>query len=48
MSEDVTHYESVLVIASGFRIAAVVLYLKKMIYSYNTCTSQVCYLYLVW
>jgi NAD(P)H-flavin reductase len=38
-SEDVGHYKSVLVIASGFGIAAAVPYLKKLIYSYNTCTS---------
>lgn len=48
MSEDVSHYESVLVIASGFGIAVAVPYLKKMIYGYNTCTSQVRCLYLVW
>ena len=47
-SEDVSHYESVLVIASGFGIAAAVPYLKKMIYGYNTCTSQVRRLHLVW
>ncbi|KAK9607398.1 hypothetical protein V6Z93_000945 [Aspergillus fumigatus] len=47
-SEDVSHYESILVIASGFGIAAAVPYLKKMIYGYNTCTSQVRRLHLVW
>lgn len=47
-SEDVSHYESILVITSGFRIAAAVPYLKKIIYSYNTCTSQVHHLHLVW
>jgi hypothetical protein len=47
-SEDISYYESILVIASGFRIAAAVPYLKKMIYGYNTCTSQVRRLYLVW
>jgi NAD(P)H-flavin reductase len=48
MSEDVSHYESILVIASGFGIAAAVPYLKKLIYGYNTCTSQVRRLHLVW
>ncbi|PKX88862.1 NADPH oxidase family protein [Aspergillus novofumigatus IBT 16806] len=47
-SEDVSYYESILVITSRFRIAAAVPYLKKMIYSYNTCTSQVRHLHLVW
>lgn len=47
-SEDVSHYESILMIASGFGIAAAVPYLKKMIYGYNTCTSQVRRLHLVW
>lgn len=48
MSEDVSHYKSVLVITSGFGIAVAVPYLKKMIYGYNTCTSQVRCLHLVW
>ncbi|THC89974.1 hypothetical protein EYZ11_010563 [Aspergillus tanneri] len=47
-SEDVGHYESILVVASGFGIAAAIPYLKKMIYGYNTCTSQVRRLHLVW
>ncbi|KAL2846614.1 hypothetical protein BJY01DRAFT_173064 [Aspergillus pseudoustus] len=46
--KDVSHYESVLVITSGFGIAAAIPYLKKMIYGYNTCTSQVRRLHLVW
>ncbi|QMW37012.1 hypothetical protein G4B11_000248 [Aspergillus flavus] len=48
ISEHVDRYESVLVIASGFGIATVIPYLKKMIYGYNTCTSQVRRLHLVW
>lgn len=47
-SEDVGHYESALVVASNFGIAAAIPYLKKMIYGYNTCTSQVRRLHLVW
>lgn len=47
-SEAVGHYESVLVVASGFGIAAAIPYLKKMIYGYNTCTSRVRRLHLVW
>lgn len=48
VSEEVSHYESILVFASGFGIAVAIPYLKKMIYSYNTCTSQVRWLHLVW
>jgi hypothetical protein len=48
VSEEVSHYESVLVLASGSGITTAILYLKKMIYSYNTCTSQVRRLHLVW
>lgn len=48
ISENVDRYESVLVIARGFGIATVIPYLKKMIYGYNTCTSQVRRLHLVW
>jgi hypothetical protein len=47
-SEDVSQYESILLIASGSGIAVVLPYLKKMIYGYNTCTSQVRRLHLVW
>jgi hypothetical protein len=48
VSEEVSHYESVLVLASGSGIATAIPYLKKMIYGYNTCTSQVRRLHLVW
>lgn len=47
-SEDVSQYETALMIASGFGIAATLPYLKKMIYGYNTCTLQVRRLHLVW
>ncbi|CEO59625.1 hypothetical protein PMG11_04294 [Penicillium brasilianum] len=47
-SEDVSHYETALMIASGFGIAATLPYLKKMIYGYNTCALQVRRLHLVW
>lgn len=48
MSEEVRHYESILVLASGSGIAVAIPYLKKMIYGYNTCTSQIRRLHLVW
>ncbi|KAL4801665.1 hypothetical protein BDV18DRAFT_148500 [Aspergillus unguis] len=48
ISEDVSHCESATVVASGSGIAATIPYLKKMIYGYNTCTSQVRRLHLVW
>ena len=47
-TEDVNKYETALLIASGFGVAAVIPYLKKMIYGYNTCTLQVRRLHLVW
>ncbi|KAL4756094.1 NADPH oxidase family protein [Aspergillus foveolatus] len=47
-SEDVSQYESIIVIASGYGIATAIPYLKKLIYGYNTCTSQVRRLHLVW
>lgn len=48
MSEDVGNYESALLIASGFGVAATIPYLKKMIYGYNAWTLQVRRLHLVW
>jgi hypothetical protein len=48
MIDDVSYYESVLVVTSGFGIAAAIPYLKKIIYGYNTCTFLVRRLYLVW
>ncbi|KAF7712893.1 Cell surface metalloreductase [Penicillium ucsense] len=47
-SVDVGQYETALMIASGFGIAATIPYLKKMIYGYNTCTLQIRRLHLVW
>lgn len=48
VSEKVSNYESILLLASGSGIAVAIPYLKKMIYGYNTCTSQVRRLHLVW
>lgn len=44
----IDRYETVLLVASGFGIAASIPYLKKMIHGYNTCTSHVRRLHLVW
>lgn len=46
--DDINHFETALVVASGFGIAAVIPFIKKMIYSYNTCTSQIRRVHLVW
>ncbi|KAE8307941.1 hypothetical protein BDV41DRAFT_568620 [Aspergillus transmontanensis] len=48
VSEEASDYESILVLASGSGIAAAIPCLKKMIHSYNTCTSQARRLHLVW
>jgi hypothetical protein len=48
ITEDVDLYETVLLIASGFGIATSIPYLKKMLYGYNTCTSHIRRLHLVW
>jgi NAD(P)H-flavin reductase len=48
VSEKASDYESILVLTSGSGIAVAIPYLKKMIYGYNTCTSQVRRLHLVW
>lgn len=48
ISERVGGYESALVVASGFGIAAVIPYIRQMIYGYNTCTSQIRRIHLVW
>jgi FAD-binding domain. len=48
LTEDVEPYETALVIASEFGIATSIPYLKKMIYSYNTCTSHIRRLHFVW
>ncbi|BDD58964.1 hypothetical protein MAP00_004199 [Monascus purpureus] len=48
VSEEVGHYESILLLASGCGVAGAIPYLKKAIYGYNTCTSQIRQLHLVW
>lgn len=48
ITESVDNYESVLCVASGPGIAAVIPYVKKLIHSYNTCTSHVRRVHLVW
>jgi predicted ferric reductase len=47
-SASVEKYETVLMVATGFGIAAQLPYLKKLIYGYNTCTSQTRRVHLVW
>lgn len=47
-SQSVDQYETVLLIATGFGIAATIPYLKKMIHGHNTCTFQVRRIQLVW
>lgn len=41
-------YESVLMVASGFGIATLLLYLKKLIHDYNTCVSRARRIHVVW
>ncbi|KAF3392422.1 Ferric/cupric reductase transmembrane component 2 [Penicillium rolfsii] len=48
VSKSVDHYECVLAIATDFGIAGVISYLKKLLYGYNTCTSQVRRVHFVW
>ncbi|KAJ5640294.1 uncharacterized protein N7484_008156 [Penicillium longicatenatum] len=48
ITENTDHYETVLLVTSGFGIAASIPYLKKMIHGYNTCISHVRRLHLVW
>ncbi|KAL4918127.1 hypothetical protein BDW62DRAFT_210819 [Aspergillus aurantiobrunneus] len=48
VSKKVSNYESILLLASRSGIAVAIPYLKKMIYGYNTYTSQVRRLHLVW
>ncbi|KAJ5216307.1 metalloreductase, partial [Penicillium cinerascens] len=47
ITENTNHYETALLVISGFRIAASIPYLKKIIYRYNICTSDVRRLHLV-
>ena len=48
ITESVDNYESVLYVASGPGIAAVIPYVKKLIHGYNTCTSHVRRVHLLW
>ena len=48
ITESVANYESVVTVASGFGIAAVIPYLKQLIFGYNTCTSRTRRVHLVW
>ena len=41
-------YETVLLIASGFGIAALLPHLKQLIYGYNTCKTRTRRVHLVW
>ena len=47
-SVPINDYESILLIASRLGIAAVIPYIRKVIYSYNTCTLQIRRIHLVW
>ncbi|GKZ54467.1 hypothetical protein AnigIFM49718_010280 [Aspergillus niger] len=47
-SEPVGEYESVLAVASGFGIAGVVPYIKRLLYGYNTSSARVRRVHLVW
>jgi predicted ferric reductase len=48
VSKSVDRYECILAVATDFGIAAVISYLKKLLYGYNTCTSQVRRVHFVW
>ncbi|CAG8421916.1 unnamed protein product [Penicillium salamii] len=48
ISESVDKYESVLLVASEAGIAAIIPYAKKLIHGYNTCTSHVRRVHLIW
>ncbi|OJD10435.1 hypothetical protein AJ78_08552 [Emergomyces pasteurianus Ep9510] len=48
LSEPVSQYETVLAIASGFGIAGVLFYLKQLLHGYNTSTSSIRRVHLVW
>jgi hypothetical protein len=48
ISEPVNQYESVLLIASGSGTAAVIPYLKKLIYGYDTSTCRTRRVHLAW
>jgi len=48
LSHAVNQYETVLVIASGSGIAGVVPYIKQLLYGYNTATSRIRRVHLLW
>lgn len=48
LSKQVDQYESVLAIASDFGLAGVISYVKKLVYGYNTSTSRIRRVHLVW
>lgn len=48
ISEPARQYETVLMVASGFGIAAVIPYLKQLIYEYNTDTARTRRVHFVW
>lgn len=48
ISEHVDNYESVLLVACGAGLAAVIPYVKKLIHGYNTCRSHVRRVHLIW
>ncbi|KAJ5642331.1 hypothetical protein N7490_006331 [Penicillium lividum] len=48
ITESVENYESVLLVASGMGLAAIIPYVKMLIHGYNTCTSQVRRIHLIW
>lgn len=48
LSEPVDDYETVLLISSGAGLSAVIPYAKRLIYGYNTCTSHVRRVHLIW
>jgi hypothetical protein len=47
-SAPVAEYETVLMVASGFGIAAQLPYLRKLIYGYNACKTRTRRIHLVW
>lgn len=48
VTKSVDRYECVLAVATDFGIAGVVSYLKQLLYGYNTSTSHVRRVHLVW
>jgi hypothetical protein len=48
ISDSVSHYERVIMVATGSGIAAVIPYVMMLIHGYNTCTSNVRRIHLIW